>query len=176
MLAEVRTILSKISSYNILNYLIPGSVFCVLASKLTEGDFTGNDLLTSLILFYFAGLVVSRVGSLLIEDPLRKVKFLAFATYSDFQEAEKKDKKVEILSEANNVYRTFTSVFLMLFVTKVYFYIKEVCNIPDAIMELIVLASLFILFLLSYRKQTKYVFNRVKNITDKTNDIVKREL
>lgn len=64
-------LLDKISSYNIFNYLLPCSIFAVVADALTSFHVLQEDIVIGLFLYYFIGLVVSRVGSLVIEPSLR---------------------------------------------------------------------------------------------------------
>jgi hypothetical protein len=42
---------------------------------------------------------------------LKKISFLKFALYSDFVSASKNDTKLGVLSEADNMYRTFSASF-----------------------------------------------------------------
>jgi len=102
----MKDILSKLSSYNLFNYLLPGIIFVVLATKVTHYSFIQQDILIGAFLYYFIGLVISRLGSLVIEPLLKCLLFLQFADYKDFLAASKKDEKIELLSEVNNTYRT----------------------------------------------------------------------
>lgn len=110
----MKELLDKLSSYNIFNYLLPGILFSVIASNTTELDLIQKDLFVGVFVYYFVGLVISRFGSLLVEPLLKKTNFLKFADYKEFIRASEKDKKIEVLSEANNMYRTFISTFLLL--------------------------------------------------------------
>ena len=110
----MKDILSKLSSYNLFNYLFPGIVFVIAAGKLTHYSLIQQDIVIGVFLYYFIGLVVSRFGSLVIEPILRKTSFLRFANYGDFVAASKKDEKLELLSEVNNTYRTLCSLFTLL--------------------------------------------------------------
>lgn len=154
-------LLKKISSYNLFNYLLPGAVFIFLASKLTEYDLIQEDIVIALFLYYFVGLVISRIGSVVIEPVLKKVKFLQFTDYNSFLAAEKNDPKIEILSEANNMYRTFCSLFLLLIMVRLYSGLEIQWPLLLAWRKAIGLLFLMFLFLFSYRKQTKYIFQRI---------------
>ena len=116
----MKDLLSKLSSYNLFNYLLPGIIFVVAASKFTHYSFIQQDIIIGLFLYYFIGLVISRFGSLTIEPFLRRLSFLKFAEYKDFVLASKKDDKLELLSEVNNTYRTLCSMFALLLLLKVY--------------------------------------------------------
>jgi hypothetical protein len=87
-------LLNKLSSYNLFNYLLPGILFAVLASEATHYSFLQRDIVLALFLYYFIGLVVSRVGSLVIEPLLKKSGFLKFADYKDFVTESKTEHKI----------------------------------------------------------------------------------
>ncbi|HEX6805521.1 MAG TPA: hypothetical protein VF133_17715 [Terriglobales bacterium] len=155
-------LLNKLSSYNVFNYLLPGIVFAILASEIVHYPMVQHDIVVGAFLYYFIGLVISRFGSLVIEPLLKWSRFVQFADYADFVTASKKDDQIGVLSEANNTYRTFCSLFVVLLTLKVYVRIESrfaSLRNWDA-MSLAVL--LLLLFLLSYRKQTAYVAKRVQ--------------
>ena len=153
--------MDKLSSYNIFNYLFPGVVFVVIASKLTTYNFIQQDIIVGAFLYYFIGLIISRIGSIFIEPFLKFVKFLKFADYKKFVKATKTDTKIDTLSEVNNMYRTICSLFLMLIVMKGFDWLttKWIFLAERKIETLTIF--LFILFLFSYRKQTNYITKRI---------------
>jgi len=158
----MKEILEKLSSYNIFNYLLPGIVFSILTSKYTSVNLIFDNLIIGAFSYYFIGLVISRVGSIIIEPLLKWIKFLRFADYKDFVNRSKTDSKIETLSEANNMYRTFVSMFSILFLIIGFLKLSEHFVFLKNNQDLIVLAILFLLFLLSYRKQTNYITKRIK--------------
>ena len=83
----MKDILEKISSYNLFNYLLPGVLFVVILEKFTTYSFVQENLIVGAFVYYFAGLVISRFGSLIVEPLLRKISFLKFADYEDFVSA-----------------------------------------------------------------------------------------
>jgi hypothetical protein len=158
----MKELLDKISSYNLFNYLFPGVVYAVIMEYWTKTTLIQENILASAFLLYFIGLVISRMGSLIIEPILKKIGFVKFADYSDFVKLEKDDKKLEILSEANNMYRTLTSLFLIILMSKAYFLIAGKYDFQGQTNIWVISISLFILFLFSYRKQTSYITKRIK--------------
>jgi hypothetical protein len=158
----MKDLLDKLSSYNIFNYLLPGILFAVLASKLTIYSFVQSDIVLGVFVYYFLGLVISRFGSLVIEPILKKVKVVKFAPYSDFVAASKKDDKIEVLSEVNNMYRTLASLFVLLLVLLGY-QMLQIHFPPLGQWNVYIAGALLILmFLLSYRKQTAYITKRIE--------------
>lgn len=158
----MKELLEKLSSYNIFNYLLPGVIFVVVSSKLTSYNFIQQDILVGAFVYYFIGLIISRVGSLFIEPLLKFVKFLKFADYKKFVKASKVDTKIDILSEANNMYRTISSLFLMLLLLKLYESLGNNWTFLNDWKIEILTTFLLLLFLFSYRKQTNYITKRIK--------------
>lgn len=161
-------LLEKISAYQFLNYLIPGLIFVYSIEYLGIYDLQDDSVLLMLFGGYFAGMVLSRIGSLIFEKYLLKWKFVEFAPYKDFKDAESKDSKITTLSTENNTYRTLLATFFMLFVLYGLSLIPCVSDFMHSKwMWLVVLALLCLLFLFSYRKQTTYVRKSVEIIVRK---------
>ena len=159
-------ILSKISSYNIFNYLLPGSLFALIGDTSTSYRFMQDDIIIGLFLYYFLGLVISRVGSLFIEPFLKKINFVKFADYRLYVSASKEDPKINELSETNNTYRTLCAVFVCFLALISFEKAVEICPRLDDFGPYILGVGLFLLFLFSYKKQTAYVVKRVHAASD----------
>lgn len=161
-------IIEKISRYNLFNYLLPGFIFIIFISKTTKFDLIellNENIIILLFLAYFIGTIISRLGSLIVEPVLKKIKFIKFAKYSEYLEALEKDNKIDALSEENNTYRTYTSVFSIILLLHLAIFISEYFSLQINNLEIILSVFLFTLFLFSYRKQTSYIKNRVnKNL------------
>jgi hypothetical protein len=106
---------------------------------------------------------VSRFGSLIIEPLLKKFKFLKFAENKDFVKASAKDEKIEILSEANNMYRTFIATFLLLGLVKLYCLLATKWIFLNEYSDWIMVLTIIGIFLFSYRKQTNYITKRINS-------------
>lgn len=157
----MKEILEKLSSYNLFNYLLPGIVFAVLAARLTHYNMIQQDLVIGAFVYYFVGLVTSRFGSLVIEPLLKWTRFVRFAEYKQFVVASKSDPKVEILSEANNSYRTLCAMFVLLLILRGF---ERVCTAYPSISKwdlTMLLVLLFFMFLFAYKKQTAYITKRI---------------
>jgi len=158
----MKELLSKLSSYNLFNYLFPGIIFAFLASEITRYSFIQEDIAVGAFLYYFIGLVVSRFGSLAIEPLLKRISFLKFANYKDFVVASKKDEKIELFSEVNNTYRTLCSLFSLLIILKLYEKVELRFPFLKEWDAIILVVLLLVMFLFSYRKQTNYITKRIK--------------
>ncbi len=158
-------LLEKLTSYNLFNYLLPGIIFSVLLETTTNYSIIHKDIMIEAFLAYFIGLIISRVSSIIIEPLLKKIKFVKFADYKDFVLASESDKKIELLSESNNMYRVFISLFFIL--TIIILYEKFLQDMFSEYTSYIVIIGLLTLFLFSYRKQTSYITERIEIFKDK---------
>ncbi len=165
----MKEIIDKISSYNLFNYLFPGIIFVIILREVTKYDLVQENNFLGAFLYYFIGLVISRFGSLVIEKILqnKKLKFIKFEDYSEFVLASDKDKKIELFSEINNMYRTLIALFCLLLLAKLYQKIYEWLNILNNISYILLIIALIVLFVFSYRKQTGFVVKRVATRTEK---------
>ena len=172
----MKEFIDKLSSYNIFNYLLPGTIFAGLGDKLTSYSLIQENILIGLFLYYFIGLIISRFGSLTLEPLLkfeikirnRKFQFLQFKPRKDYLKASKLDPKVEILSEQNNMFQTLCSLPIALIVFMIYDkMIKDNLRWDPDINNYIFFVGLFVLFLFSYRKQTGYVTESIETALEK---------
>jgi hypothetical protein len=154
-------LLEKLSSYNLFNYLLPGIIFVILADVITSFSFIQKDIILGLFLYYFIGLVISRIGSLVIEPILRRTSFVQFSPYKDFATASKSDTKIEMLSEVNNMYRTFASLFFLLLLLMIYEKLMLHFSFLSKWSHEVLIILLLFLFLLAYRKHTSYIIKRI---------------
>ena len=126
-------------------------------------DLIPDDYYQAGIVFYFVGMVNSRVGSLVIEPILKAISWVKFAPYSEFLRAEKEDAKLTILSQENNVFRSYISLMFI----SILGYIYKSCSLDLRLSlnneSLVLIVILFVLFLFAYKKQTSFVRKRVEN-------------
>lgn len=158
----MKDLLDKLSSYNIFNYLLPGVLFAAAVDKLTSIDILQNDIVVGVFVYYFFGTAISRIGSLIVEPLLRKIGFLTFSPYENFVRAAKVDSKLEVLSETNNMYRTFCALLLSIATVGLYAYASKYLPLLQMAAPAVCIAALLFLFVLSYKKQTAYISKRIK--------------
>lgn len=156
--------IDKLSSYNLFNHLFPGALFIIFINNFTPYSFKQENVILDIVLYYFIGLVLSRVGSLIVEPLLKKINFLKFTTHAEFLEASMVDSKLDVLSETNNMYRTLCSIIILLIIMISYNLLSLRYQFLNNWAECIVLGFLLILFIYSYQKQTNYIFSRIKSL------------
>ena len=152
----------KISSYNLFNNLLPGILFVFVITELTNFNLILENNFIGAFFYYFIGMIISRLSSLIIEPFLKLVKFVKYAEYNDYLIACERDDKIDLLCEGNNMYRTFVALFVAISLTVVYDKIAIHFCIPIENTSIGVIIGLLILFLFSYRKQTTFIRKRVE--------------
>lgn len=160
----MKDLLDKLSSYNVFNYLLPGVLFAVFVDALTNLKVLQKDPVVGVFVYYFVGSVVSRVGSLLVEPALVKLKWVRYAPYASFVKASKVDPKIDLLSEQNNVYRTLIALFLTIALVAIYDHMASKLPFLSTAAPYVCIAVLFGLYAFAYRKQTAYVKQRVEAV------------
>jgi hypothetical protein len=114
-------------------------------------------------------MVISRIGSIIIEPLYKKFKIVTFVEYKYFIKACETDPKIDILSETNNTYRTFIALFFLIGVMKIYIYLSSKSQLLNSIAPIISLLILLLLFSIAYKKQVNYIKNRVEHICQNHN-------
>ncbi len=158
----METFLEKLSSYNILNNLLPGIVYCYLMESLLGNRIVNESFVENIFIYYFIGMIINRIGSVLVEPICKKLKIVKYAEYNKYLDAIKIDEKIEVLLETNNTYRSSVAVLLCVVISKIYLFVCNRIQIGKEVSIIIVLLGLIVLFMFAYRKQTNYIRNRVE--------------
>ncbi|MFN3067815.1 hypothetical protein ACKWMY_06825 [Serratia sp. J2] len=156
-------LVKKISSYHIFNYLIPGVIFAFLTDALFDYKFkfVQDSTVIGLFFYYFLGSIISRVGSL--TSPLIDFVFrIKKENYVNYIVAEKQDVKIEVLTEINNMYRSFYSMFLIINMLNLK---NKLHDDSSNIYQTTGLILAFLIYVFSYKKQTGFIVKRVKKYT-----------
>ena len=163
-------LIDKISSYNILNNLIPGCIFCYIFSYSSGVDILPDRTIELLLVYYFVGMVISRLGSLVVEPLSIKIGVVKYANHPDYITASKKDGLIVTLLETSNLYRTIAAGGLLTVLIKLYIVVEQRIWFLLNARSYLVGIMLFVLFLLSYRKQAKYIKSRVEHAIKNDNE------
>lgn len=178
----VKNMIEKISSYDILNNLLPGIIFCSIVERTTRIQIFAGEIWEKIFLYYFAGMIISRIGSIFIKKILKSIKvcnkktkekeeFLKFAPYGDYIEASEANPFIKVLNETNNIYRTIIAMMVVVMGAKIYDWLiyDLIDNFGIAgnnLIFLITCLAVIILFIYSYKKQTDYIRGRVEKYVE----------
>ena len=155
-------ILEKLDSYNILTNLLPGAFFLVGLRLLVGLELPAKSVAEEIVLYYFVGLVISRIGSLVTEPLLKKVRWLEFAPHPDFIAASRLNPKINVLSEMNDHYRSLLTATVCIPAVWGAKLLTESCPFFAENWKWFLVFGVGVLFLFSYRKQTAYVRKHVE--------------
>ena len=92
---------------------------------------------------------------------MKKIKIINEVDHKEFILAEKMDAKLTVLSDMNNSFRSIANAMLILLLAYILKHISIIETFVLDNINWISIVSLLILFVLSYRKQTEYVKERV---------------
>ncbi|MBR0492069.1 MAG: hypothetical protein IJJ82_08555 [Clostridia bacterium] len=152
-------IIEKMEIYHFINHFLPGAVFVAIFNKIYENDFLDSNIIIAIIEYYFIGLVLSRIGSVVFQPVLRKIKIIKHADYNNYIKASKEDEKIDILQREANQYRTYIATFAILAIIQSY-----ICIVDNTFAaSLILFIGLTILFIFAYKKQISFIVERVEN-------------
>lgn len=162
-------LLEKISSFNLFTNLYPGVIFCFISQNLLKIPLIQSDPFVGAFLYYFIGMTISRIGSILIEPVLEKLRFVHYPKYEDFLAASGNDTKINDLLETNNSYRSVISLLFCVVFTYLYTFLGNIWPVLISYEYHIIVALLLVLFLFAYKKNTRYIRNRVSNYVNQKN-------
>jgi hypothetical protein len=158
----VKNIIDKLSSYNLFNYLFPGFVFAFVLKESTGILPCLEFTIESVVIMYFSGLIISRVGSLIIEGILLKRSVIKEIDTRKLCDIIKDNPKLEIFYEAMNMYRTLAAVSLLLSILTILDMVINLSlnftGIGCCLLEILI----FILFTFAFYKQRGKVFHFLK--------------
>jgi len=160
----VEDLLKKISSYQLFNFLLSGAIFVAALTKTSNIHLSSDDAVLSFFLYYFIGLVISRIGSLIVEPILKKLGIIKFRSHADYVRAATLDTKLDTLSQENNTYRTLIATFLLyigVYLVDQHFSAWVLAHATLCIISGMI--SIIVLFTLAYHKQTKYITSRINS-------------
>jgi hypothetical protein len=155
-------LLAKLSSYNLFNNLLPGALYGAACSYFSLFTLDPANVIGLLVAYYFFGLVIGRVGSVIIEPALKAAKWVKFAPYKDYVHAAKDDERIGVLVETNNTYRALLSTAICLAITLGVAWIRPLFPANTAFDYISLLVGITVLFFFAYRKQTDYIRSRVE--------------
>ena len=144
-------ILNLLLPFELFNNLFPGVIFIYFLKQ--------YEVYESLLIAYFAGLLINRMASLFLEPILKALHFFdlfKISNYPEFLQGRKSNDRIKIPIQINNMYRAYLLIFLLLLflimlkITSIkdfYFYKKGITS----------LLFLIYIFAHSYIKQIRSI-------------------
>lgn len=157
--------LSKISAYELFTIFFPGVLTVGYALWVLDIKISDNGIFQYVFMFcaaYLCGIVISRLGSILVQPLAKKMGFIDWS--DGYYIAEKHDGKISILQKDLNMYRSLVIASLIAIVLAIY---SVLCGNMDEDMYMFLVISLLFLLVVSlssYRRQSKYITERINAV------------
>lgn len=149
----INSLFSKLSAYQLLSLMLPG------ASQLGTMKFVfsidikvDENIWWFLLASYVVGLIISRIGSLLIEEIFKKIGIIKGYNVGNYIAKRKEDDMIETLLSFANLYRSFCVLSILLIIVT----IVEGCSLCDYWLYYLLEVLLLLLFGFSFYKQYSY--------------------
>lgn len=146
-------IIDLISNYDLLNNILTGTVFFEVTRIITGLELMNKDSFERVIMYYFAGMLISRIGSLFFEKAMLRSRFIEKSESNEYYKAEKSNSKIKLLNTYANIYRTQIANFAILSIV-------ALLKGPDFTYCIISIIVGFV-FAFAYRKQVDYIRKNV---------------
>lgn len=157
--------ISMLSRYEIITNLIPGALLVYILNQFGIPIWSDN-IYFNIAACYFVGMVNNRFSSLCIEEPLKKIGWIKWREYGEYNTAKKERPFIVTLQEMANQFRAMTAVFLLSILGLLYKLLASQCNCIMNYGYVILIVLLFVLFIFSYRKQINdYVVKNIDEVT-----------
>ncbi|MBP9843041.1 MAG: hypothetical protein KBC62_03485 [Candidatus Pacebacteria bacterium] len=159
---------ATISSHNLINYFVPGVLFVHLLKNVTNYNFWPTDLLTSVIIYYIAGVVVNRFGSIYVKKFLRPLMISKEhpdkgIRYENYVNAKIADPEIKEIVQMSDLYKTILAIMILVPIIMFFEKIMSESATLYKYSELIIFLFFFLLFFKSYVAQDEYVEKRISN-------------
>lgn len=149
----INSLFNKLSAYQLLSLILPGASLLGIMKFIFSIDIKVDDnIWWFLLASYVVGIIISRIGSLLIEETFKKYGIIEKYDVTAYSDKRKEDDLVETLLSFANLYRSFCVLsFCLVIITGIkgyafciywYYYLLELL--------------LSVLFGASFCKQYKY--------------------
>lgn len=158
----MKELIEKIENYEIMTALIPGILFMLLFEYLTKCSIQKNGGIGYIFVGYFIGLVISRIGSLIIKPVLFKFTKEAGENYDNYINACKVDTTIITFSKVKNMYRNLITMCILLCICYIAFKIDFIRKIPREIIIISALIGITIILSVSFLKINKDISYRIR--------------
>lgn len=153
-------IIEKLDNYNLFTNIIPG--YLMLLFNIHYFKLDSLNIVESVIVAYFIGQTLNRLGSILVGKVLLKFSKEEGLPYDKYIYACDNDKKINLLLQERNTYRTFCTLFIVCIMEIIFSKIYRNINISNNVIIFILLVLCLITYSVSYCKYNKYIADRVR--------------
>ena len=148
----LRMIAEKLSTYRFFNFIIPGAVLIGFIKYFHLINIPKTNIWWFLLLSYFCGIVLSRIGSVVVEEPMKSLKIIKKYDVNNYIMKQKENTLVGTMLELANTYRTISALMLIILILTIISFPFECKTFKYLFVEFLLL----ILFIYSFYKQYNY--------------------
>ncbi len=162
-------ILEKLDNYNLFTNIIPG--YLMLLFNVYYFKLEISNIIEQVIVAYFIGQTLNKLGSIFVGKILLKFTKEEGLPYDQYISACDKDKKINLLLQERNTYRTFCTLFIVCIIELVFSKIYDKINLSNSAITFISLVICLIIYAVSYCKYNQYIADRIRisNKKEKSN-------
>ena len=153
-------LLEKIDSYNLFTNIIPG--YLMLIFNVYYLDLFELNIIEQILIAYFIGLTINRLGSIFTEKILLKFTKEKGESYDKYILASNNDKKINVLLQERNTYRTFCTLFIVCIIELIFIKVINIFNLSEYIVIVLVSIVFSIIYAISFCKYNKYIADRIR--------------
>lgn len=113
-----------------------------------------------ILVYYAVGLFLSRLATVTLEPLLKKMGYIKYSTYPRYLKATTKDAELDNLSQQNNLFKTAMTASILIAILIV---LKGCATHEYNLYGAILAAAIGIVFMMSYKKQTGYMNDRINS-------------
>lgn len=149
----INSLFDKLSAYQLLSLMLPGASMLGTMKFIFSIDIkVDENIWWFLLASYVVGLIISRIGSLLIEEIFKKNGIIKGYNVGNYIAKRKEDDMVETLLSFANLYRSFCAMSILLIIVT----IGEGYDLCEYWLYYLLEVLLLLLFGFSFYKQYKY--------------------
>ena len=113
----INSLFNKLSAYQLLSLMLPGASLLGTLKFIFAIDIkVDENIWWFLLSSYVVGIILSRIGSLLIEELFKKMGFIKGYNVGNYIAKRKEDDMVETLLSFANLYRSFCALSILLII------------------------------------------------------------
>lgn len=153
----INSLFNKLSAYQLLSLMLPGASLLGTMKFVFSIDIkVDENIWWFLLASYVMGIIISRIGSLLVEEIFKKLELIEGYNVGNYIAKRKEDDMVETLLSFANLYRSLCALSILLIIVT----IVEGYSLCDYWLYYLLEVVLLLLFGFSFYKQYNY-FNSV---------------
>ena len=116
----INSLFNKLSAYQLLSLMLPGARMLGIMKFIFTIDIkVDENIWWFLLASYVVGIIISRIGSLLIEEVFKKIGFIKGFNVANYIAKRKEDDMVETILSFANLYRSYCALSIVLIIVTI---------------------------------------------------------